>query len=125
VKALLEQAEEILDTAIRAGKNASGIVILMDRQGGMRMLDPAGWTMAGLTAEFGASAVFKVNKGSGTTSVEGWAGSDRCLIERQTGGLPLAYLPLTPAICHPIRLHATPLSIAQPDARDSAVWNRY
>ena len=117
--ALLQQAEEILDTASRAGIGP-GMMILIDRQGGMRMLDPTGWTLAALTAEFGASVVFKVDKSQGTTSVEGWAGCDRCLIERQTGA-PLSYLPLTPAVCHPIRLHAAPLSIAQSAARDSVV----
>jgi hypothetical protein len=54
VTALLQQAEEILDTASRAGIGP-GMMILIDRQGGMRMLDPTGWTLAALTAEFGAS----------------------------------------------------------------------
>lgn len=121
---LLRQAEDILDTAIRAGKNEPGMAILIDRQGGMRLLDSTGWTLAALTAEFGAAAAFKVNKGPGTTSVEGWAGCERCLIERQTDFVAASLSTLIPAVCYPNRLHAAPLSIGYSDASDSAVWNR-
>jgi hypothetical protein len=110
-----------MDTAMRAEEGVPGLVILIDRQGGMRMLDPAGWTVAGLNAEFGPSAVFKVSKGRGVTSVEAWSGTDRCLIERQDGGSHLPCALLEPEICHPIRLHTAPLPIAQSYARDSAV----
>lgn len=119
--ALSQRAEEILDTAVHADDNWRGLVILIDRQGGMRMLDPAGWTMSALSAEFGASAVFQVKKGPGTTSVEGWAGNDRCLIERQNGGSSFARLFLTPAVRHPIRLQPTPLLLSPSDACDSVV----
>lgn len=91
----------------------------------MRMLDPAGWTLAGLTAEFGAAAVFKVSKGLATTSVEGLAGADRCFIERQSDCVASPWPPLAPAVRHPIRLHATPLLMAHSEASESTVWNMY
>lgn len=121
---LWQQAEELLDTASRAAMGPA-TVILVDRQGGMRILDPIGWTMPALAAEFGASAIFKVSKTQGTTSVEGWAGSDRCLIERQTVSRGFPCVSLIPEVCHPIRLHVQPLPIAQSNDRESAVWNRY
>lgn len=88
------------------------MVILIDRQGGLRMLASAGWSLAALTAEFGASAVFRVNKGQGVTSVEGWAGADRCLIERQNDSTRSGYL-LRPPVDHPVRLHQAPVLIAE------------
>jgi hypothetical protein len=119
VKALWQHAEEILDTASCAERDA-GVVVMMDRQGGVRVLDPAGWTFGALQAEFGAAMIFKVNKSPEATSVEAWAGCDHCVIERQTVKSARS-LPLTPAVCHPIRLHTTPLFIGKSDAQGSAV----
>lgn len=118
---LLQQADELLETAICAEEKASGLVILMDRMGGMRILDASGWTSSGLNAEFGPSALFQVNKRLGVASVEAWSGHDHCLVERQTQTTRLPCLALAPAVCHPIRLHMAPLSIEESYARDSEV----
>jgi len=118
VTGLLRQAEDILETAAHADQSSSATFILIDRQGGLRAFDAAGWTLAGITAEFGATAVFKVRKSQEATSVEAWSGRDRCRIERQTTQPALA---LTPAVCHPMRLTTAPLSISAPDALDWAV----
>ena len=56
--------------------------ILIDRAGGMRMLDPCGWSLPALSAEYGASAVYKVERRGTTVRVEGWSGGQRCLIQR-------------------------------------------
>jgi hypothetical protein len=77
----------------------------------MRMLDPLGWTVPALKAEFGASTLFKINRSPGATSVEGWAGLEGCVVERQCD---LSHAPtlLTPAVRHPLRLQNAPLLIA-------------
>jgi len=116
VTSLLHQAEEILETAVQVEDTASGMVILVDRQGGLRTFDAAGWTLAGIAAEFGAASVFKVQRSPELTSVEAWSGHDRLRIERQTGQ-PM--LPLVPTVRHPITLTTAPLSIKEPDA---AAW---
>jgi hypothetical protein len=83
VSAFLQQAEDILDVAVVANDpGALDVAILMDRQGGMRMLDPAGWSLPAMSAEFGATAVYKVERRGGTVRVEGWGGGQRCLIQR-------------------------------------------
>ena len=50
VKAFLRQAEEILDIAVAGDTDAADLAILIDRQGGMRMLDPKGWSLPALYA---------------------------------------------------------------------------
>jgi hypothetical protein len=98
VSAFLQQAEDILDVAVAANDpGAKDVAILMDRQGGMRMLDPAGWSLPALSAEFGATAVYRVERRGGTVRVEGWGGGQRCLIQRNVSLARVADLPGVPA----------------------------
>ena len=100
----LRRAEEILETA-EAGSEEVAIVI--DRQGGLRLLPPAGWSLPAMSAEFGAIAVYKVERRGSRIRVEGWDGVRRCLLEKciatspvSWGGLqtrPRAEIALTPA----------------------------
>ena len=62
--------------------DSSGLAIVIDRQGGMRMLDPQGWSLPALSAEFGAAAVYAVERRGRTVPVEGCGGGERCLIQR-------------------------------------------
>jgi len=116
----LQQAEEILDTAVCADRNAA-VVILVDCQGGMRVLDPAGWTVAALKAEFAADMVFKIVTSAELTSVEAWGGHDHCVVERHSVPAPAPWLTLMPAVCHPMRFHNAPLFIAASDMTDSSI----
>jgi hypothetical protein len=101
VDKFLHRAEEILDVALAAGYGASDCTILFDRMGGMRMLDPAGWSMAGLIREFGAQEVYRIERRNGAVRVEGWSASEQCLIQRKTAAQKL------PA-CYPSTLQAVP-----------------
>jgi hypothetical protein len=95
VSAFLQQAEDILDVAVAGNRyGAEEVAILVDRQGGMRMLDPAGWSLPGMSAEYGASAVYKVERRDGAVRVEGWTGGQRCLIQRNVTSLPPTLYPL-------------------------------
>ena len=85
VKSIVWQAEEILDVAMAADAAAGDLAILIDRQGGIRMLDPTGWSLPALSADFGASAVYRVQRRGRTVRVEGWRGGERCLIQRNLG----------------------------------------
>ena len=67
---------------IDLGDDAGDLAILIDRQGGMRMLDPKGWSLPALCAEYGAAAAYIVERRSRTVRVEGWGGGERCLIQR-------------------------------------------
>ena len=85
VSAFLRRAEEVLDIAIAGDSDAGDLAILIDRQGGMRMVDPRGWSLPALCAEFGAAAIYTVERRAGTVLVEGWGGGERCLIQRDLG----------------------------------------
>jgi hypothetical protein len=92
VQGFLQQAEDILDVAT-SGDSSQDVVIVMDRQGGMRMLDPTGWSLPALSAEYGATAVYKVERRGSAVRVEGWNGSDRCLVQRELSRTKLFQLP--------------------------------
>jgi hypothetical protein len=85
VSAFFRRAEEILQIATREGGEMGDTLVVLDRQGGFRMLDPTGWSLPALAAEFGAEAVYKVEHRGLSVRVEGWDGSQRCLLQGQTG----------------------------------------
>jgi hypothetical protein len=99
VKAFLRQAENILDIAVEGDRDGGNLAILIDRQGGMRMLDPQGWSLPALCAEYGAAAAYKVERRGRTVRVEGWGGGERCLLQRDLtprrvsdlSGMPFAF----------------------------------
>lgn len=82
MSAFLRQAEDILDTAVQ-GDADQDTVIVIDRQGGMRLLDPTGWSLAALSAEYGAAAVYRVERRQDAFRVEGLSGMERCLLQRK------------------------------------------
>lgn len=98
MSAFLQRAEDILDIATVRGCHTRDVAILIDRQGGMRMLNPDGWSLPALSTEFGAAAVYKVERRGGTVRVEGWDGGQRCLIQRNTAPFRTADLPGMPAM---------------------------
>jgi len=93
VRGFLQQAEDILDVAASGDSNLQDVAISMDRLGGMRMLDPAGWTLPALAAEYGATAVYKVERRGAAVRVEGWNGTERCLVQRTLSSRRLFELP--------------------------------
>jgi hypothetical protein len=93
VKGFLQQAEDILDVATSGDSSMQDILIVMDRQGGMRMLEAAGWSLPALSAEYGATAVYKVERRGSAVRVEGWNGFERCLVQRDLSQKRLFQLP--------------------------------
>ena len=93
MSAFLQQAENILDVAASGDSSLRDVVIVMDRQGGMRMLDACGWTLPALSAEFGATAVYRVERRGQAVRVEGWNGTQRCLLQRDLTALRAHHLP--------------------------------
>jgi hypothetical protein len=102
VSPLLRHAEEILETAMIGSEE---VAIIVGRQGTVRMIDPAGWSLRAMKTEFGAAAVYKVERRGCTVRVEGWDGDKSCRLERsptrtapQPARLsPLALLTAAPA----------------------------
>jgi hypothetical protein len=91
VDAFLERAEDILDVAV-AGRSTD-LVIVVDRQGAIRMLDPAGWSLPALEAHYGAASLYKVERREQTVRVEGWERGQRCLLQRDCRVRQLSDLP--------------------------------
>ena len=104
MRAFLQQAEDILDVAAGGDSSQQELVILIDRQGGMRMMDPSGWTLPALSSEYGATAVYRVERRGGTVRVEGWDGSQRCLLQRNPASTGLLRLPGMGAVAHAMML---------------------
>lgn len=113
MRAFVQQAEDILEVAAQGDSSQQDVAMLIDRQGGMRMLDPAGWTLPALGAEFGATAVYKVERRGGTVRVEGWNGSQRCLLQRNVASTKAWRLPgMGAAVAHAMMLQAPAPSMA-------------
>jgi len=89
VSAFLQRAEDILNVAVAGNGYGTGdVAILIDPRGGMRMLDPADWSLPAISAEYGATAVYKVERRGGAVRVEGWSSGQRCLIQRNVTPFP-------------------------------------
>ena len=86
MSAFFRRAEEILRIATSNTSELGDTLVVLDRQGGFRMLDPTGWSLPALAAELGAEAVYKVERRGLSVRVEGWNGSQRCLFQGQTSG---------------------------------------
>jgi hypothetical protein len=85
VRAFLQRAEEIMEVAVSGDRDAADLAILIDTQGGMRMLDSSGWSLPALCSEFGAAAAYSVARRGGTVRVEGFGSGERCLLQRNLG----------------------------------------
>jgi hypothetical protein len=86
VSPLLRHAEEILDTAI-AGTADIGIIV--SKHGALRFIDAAGWSLPAMRTEFGAAAVYKVERGGCMVRVQGWDGDRICRVEKCVATRPL------------------------------------
>ncbi|MGA1997428.1 MAG: hypothetical protein ABSH45_16765 [Bryobacteraceae bacterium] len=84
------RAEELLQIATTGNSGGGDTALVLDRQGGLRMLDPAGWSLPALAAEYGAAAVYRVIRRGNSVRVEGWNGSQRCLLEGQSAAACLS-----------------------------------
>lgn len=84
MESLLRNAERILETAVLASDTETqNCTLCVSRQGAIHILtEPSGWSLAGLAAEYGASALFTINKRGPTITVEGWSPQGSCLLRR-------------------------------------------
>jgi hypothetical protein len=82
--AFLRNAGEILDTACESQDYAtSEYLISITFRGSIQILSEAsGWSLAGLAAEHGASAVYRVRRESSKVCVEGWSAGRSCVLKR-------------------------------------------
>ncbi len=86
MSAFFSRAEEILQVATSGSGATGSTLMILNRQGGIRMIDATGWNLPASLVEFGAEAVYKVERRGASIRVEGWNGSERCLLQGQTSG---------------------------------------
>ena len=94
VEGLLKNAGEILETAASAkGDAAQDCTICVSRLGAIRILtEPAGWALPALAAEYGAAAVYRVERRGGTVRVEAWSPQGGCVLRRNLPRAPASNL---------------------------------
>src|SRR4051794_40456360 len=83
VSLFAQHAAELLESAslaLTAGFGVSDTTILVGRDGGIRVLDGAGWPLDSLQAEYGTAAAYRISSGRGGLRVEGRAGSTSCVL---------------------------------------------
>lgn len=90
MSAFFHRAEEILRIAASHASDLGDTLVVLDRQGGFRMLEPTGWSLPALAVECGAEAVYKVERRGPWVRVEGWDGSQRCLLQGPAGHNPVS-----------------------------------
>ena len=87
VSRFLENAQQIFEaagSASQSGLAPSDISILIDGQGGVRMLADSDWPLASLEANYGCCMAYRVNQNAGRIRVEGRSGAQSCLLQTET-----------------------------------------
>jgi hypothetical protein len=82
VASLLRNAESIFEIAIAPAAEYDNAALVLDRSGGMRVLNSAEWSLPAIICEFGASEVYLIEKRPGKVKVEGWSTAGKCVLER-------------------------------------------
>ena len=78
-------AESIFEVARREpGASDCDWAILIGPQGGIQMLDAAGWALPGLLAEHGAQRAYRVTRKRGSVRLEGRSGSETCELHSES-----------------------------------------
>jgi hypothetical protein len=73
VSSLLRNAESIFEIAIAPAAEYDNAALVIDRAGGMRVLNAAEWSLPGIICEFGASEVYLIGRKTGKVTVEAWS----------------------------------------------------
>jgi hypothetical protein len=89
VSELFLRADSILDAALVPGASSVGTAIVMDRQGGVRILSSEGWTLNGIIGELGAAEVYMIRYGAEMITVDAWSTTDRCTVTRTPARPPV------------------------------------
>ena len=90
---LFRRADSILEAASVPGACAVGTAIVMDRAGGMRILNAEGWTLNGIIGELGAAEVYMIRSGGQGITVDAWSTTDRCTVTRTPARPPVFHAP--------------------------------
>jgi hypothetical protein len=93
VTGFFRRAEEILETAVSGPSSLSNVLMVLDRRGGLHIMESAGWSLPAVAAEFGADAVYSLEHRGSLVRVEGWSGSERCVLQGRVNRRPSGIYP--------------------------------
>ena len=79
---LIRKAEGVFDVAIGSAPESPRVAVVIDRAGGLRVLNSNEWSLAALIEEFGAAEVYVIDRRFGEIRVEGWSPDETCVITR-------------------------------------------
>src|ERR1700691_3004189 len=82
VSTLLRNAESIFEIAVAPAAEYDNAALVVDRAGGIRMLNSAEWSLPAIICEFGAAEVYLIVRQSGKLKVEGWSANEKCVVSR-------------------------------------------
>lgn len=80
-------AQNLFETARQASHAGSADcdwAILIGTQGGIRMVDAAGWALPGLLAQHGGETAYRVTREGGRVCLEGRRGSETCVLRSES-----------------------------------------
>jgi hypothetical protein len=125
VTELFRRADSILEAASVPGASSIGTAIVMDRKGGMRILNSDGWTLNGIIGELGAAEVYMIRYGAEAITVEAWSTTDRCTVSRTPAQPPMFHTRELPRAQggYAAMLQVTPRLFSELKERSPKVWN--
>jgi hypothetical protein len=80
VSVFLKHAEEIFAAARTAGPEDCDMAILVNSDGGIRMIAGADWELEPMRLHYGASAAYRVNRQGGQVKLEARRANERCTL---------------------------------------------
>jgi hypothetical protein len=89
VSELFRRADSILEAACVPGDSSGGTAIVMDREGGIRIMNSEGWTLNGIINELGAAEVYMIQYCAETITVEAWSTTDHCTVAKTPARPPV------------------------------------
>jgi hypothetical protein len=95
MEAFWEDAENLFETANQASQSGSpdcDWAILIGPQGGIRMLDAAGWALPSLVVQHGAETAYRVTREGGRVCLEGRRGLQTCLLRTESPAVTAQHL---------------------------------
>jgi hypothetical protein len=91
VSAFLKNAEEIFAVAQHAGPDGGEFAILVNRDGGIHMLEMAGWELEPLRQQYGAQAAYRVTRTCGQVRLEARTSTESCMFKGDKPARCLSY----------------------------------
>ena len=133
----LQDAERIFESAMAAAAvnpEHSEVAILLDSRRAIRIVDAAGWQLDSLQSDYGATTVYRVERGASGVCLEGRSGQRSCRLRAESPAaaargllntrFPQVAEPSRTALCEPSRDGEAETNAVAVTAGQSEYWNQ-